>query len=78
MEIEVLTTATGVQLPHRNGWMVERAVAHALGLVKCGKVRGLPIPRTNLANPGAKRSVNRYRVQDVKAYIEANTSKPTG
>lgn len=76
--IEVLTTTTGVHLPHRNGWMVERAVARALGLVMCRKVRGLPIPRTNVAKPGAKRALNRYRAEDVKAYIEANTSKPAG
>ncbi len=76
--VEVVIMANGVQLPHRNGWMVEKAVARALGLAKSEEARGLFIPRTNLAKPGAKKVLNRYRVDDVKSYLEANTSTPVG
>ena len=76
--VEVVIMANGVQLPHRNGWMVEKAVARALGLAKSEEARGLLIPRTNLAKPGAKKVLNRYRADDVKAYLEANTSTPVG
>lgn len=67
----------GQPLLHRNGWMTESDVATALGGVQPKFARRLPINRTNVSKPGSRRTCNRYRVEDVQAYIEANTSTPS-
>ena len=60
----------------QNGWMTETAVARALGVGSPHYVRRLPIPRTSLRTPTARYERNRYRVEDVQAYLTANTTTP--
>jgi hypothetical protein len=77
MKHEILKTSTGIELKHRNGWMMETNVAKAVGFTQAHQVRSLPIPRISVAHPKAKpQSYNRYRAEDVKAFIEANTTTP--
>ncbi|MBO0615386.1 hypothetical protein [Thiothrix fructosivorans] len=66
----------GQPLLHRNGWMTETDAAWALGGVKPLFARRLPIPRTNVSKPNSRRTCNRYRVEDVLAYLQANTAAP--
>jgi len=66
----------GQPLLHRSGWMTESDVATALGGVKPLFARRLPIPRTNVSKPHSRRTCNRYRVEDVISYLQANTAAP--
>ena len=61
---------------HQNGWMNETAVARALGVGSPHYVRRLPIPRTSLRTLTARYERNRYRVEDVQAYLAAHTTTP--
>lgn len=76
MQLETITNTSGATLTHRGGWMTETDVARAIGVAQPKHVRGLPIPRTSVKRPGSRYARNRYRVEHVEAYIEANTSTP--
>lgn len=65
-----------ITFDHKNGWMTEHAVTQALGLGNSSYVRKLPIPRTDMRAEGAKRAFYRYRVEDIKKYLEDNTATP--
>jgi hypothetical protein len=66
----------GIELLHRNGWMNESDTARALGGVQPLFARRLPIPRTNVSKPNSRRTCNRYRVDDVKTFLQAKTQEP--
>lgn len=76
MSKQTLQTATGLTLAHRDGWMTETEVARSIGVAMPKYVRELPIARTSIRRPNAKYERNRYRAEDVKAYLEANTNTP--
>lgn len=71
-----VTASNGVELFHRNGWMLEADVCRAFGVTNRELVRGLPIPRIDFTGQhlrGAKggRKVYRYRVNDVLHFLES-------
>lgn len=76
MQFEATTAANGVTLTHRGGWMTESEVARAIGVSQPRYVRRLPIQRISVKRPGSRYARNRYRLDDVQAYIEANTTTP--
>jgi hypothetical protein len=72
LNIETHTTPSGWVLKHTNGWMRETWVAQAVGFTQPHQARALPIKR--LVGVGTTQRSSRYRLEDVQAFIEANTA----